>query len=178
MTDLDMERLIVEATEYIRSRYFGKYRGLVEEVGEGENVGRIKARVPEVYGDDESALSPWALPCVPFAGKDHGLVLLPEEDDGVWIEFEAGDISRPIWTGFWWADDEMPEPGAPQVRALVTTAGHKLVLDDNENQVQLLHKDGAELTMTDTDITLKIGQKKIVLSSSGLNVNNGACEVS
>jgi uncharacterized protein involved in type VI secretion and phage assembly len=177
MNDQDSERLLVEVAEYMRNRYFGKYRGIVKEVGEGDDLGRIKAQVPEVYGDGESDLSPWALPCVPFAGQDHGLVLLPEVDDGVWIEFEAGDISRPIWTGCWWADDEPPDPGGPQVRTLVTTAGHKFVLDDNENRVQLLHSGGAELTLTDNDITLKIGSTQIVLSSSGVNINNGAFEV-
>lgn len=177
MNGQDSERLLVEAAEYMRNRYFGKYRGIVKKVGEGDDLGRIKAQVPEVYGDGESDLSPWALPCVPFAGQDHGLVLLPEVDDGVWIEFEAGDISRPIWTGCWWADDELPDPGGPQVRTLVTTAGHKLVLDDNENRVQLLHSAGAELTLTDNNITLKIGSTQIVLSSNGVNINNGAFEV-
>jgi uncharacterized protein involved in type VI secretion and phage assembly len=177
MADRDTERLLVEVADYMRNRYFGKYRGIVQEVGEGENIGRIKAKVPEVYGDGETDISPWALPCVPFAGQDHGFVTLPEVGDGVWIEFEAGDISLPIWTGCWWADDEMPEPGGPQVRTLVTTAGHKIVLDDRENRVQLLHTRGAELTMTENDITLKIGSTQIVLSSRGVNINNGAFEV-
>ena len=175
MDDRDSERLLLEVAEYMRNRRFGKYRGLVTEVGEDDDLGKIKARVPEIYGEDDE--SPWALPAVPFAGSNHGLVVLPEEDDGVWIEFEAGDISRPIWTGFWWADDEIPEPAAPQVRVLVTTAGHKLVLDEEDNKIQLLHPDGAEITMTDSDITLKIGSTQIVLSSSGVNINNGAFEV-
>lgn len=177
MIDRDSERLLLEVADYVRNRYFGKYRGLVKEVGDGDNLGRIKAQVPEVYGENDDALSPWALPCVPLAGQDHGLVLLPEVDDGVWIEFEAGDISRPIWTGCWWADGELPAPGAPRVRALVTTTGHKLVLNDEDNKVQLLHADGAELTMSDNEITLKIGSTKIVLSSRGVSVNNGALEV-
>jgi len=175
MDDRDSERLLLEMAEYMRNRRFGKYRGLVTEVGEDDNLGRIKARVPEIYGDNDE--SPWALPAVPFAGRDHGLVFLPEEEDGVWIEFEAGDISRPIWTGCWWADDEMPEPAGPQARVLVTSSGHKVVLDEEENKMQLLHPDGAEITMTDSDITLKIGSTQIVLSSSGVNINNGAFEV-
>lgn len=177
MPDRDTERLLIEVAEYMRNRYFGKYRGIVQEVGEGEDLGRIKAQVPEVYGPDETNFSPWALPCVPFAGASHGLVLLPEVGDGVWIEFEAGDISRPIWTGCWWGDDELPEPGAPQARTLVTTAGHKIVLDDDEDRVQLLHARGAELTLTENDITLKIGSTQVVLSSSGVNINDGAFEV-
>ena len=182
MPDIEMEQLALEMSEYMRTRYFGKYRGIVREVGEGDDLGKIKAEVPEVYGRGEqeeggTVISPWALPCVPFAGPNHGFVLLPEEGDGVWIEFEAGDLSRPIWIGCWWGDGEIPDPGGSQTRVLVTSGGHKVVLDDGENNLQLLHSGGAELTMTDNDITLKIGQTQIVLSSRGVNINNGAFEV-
>jgi uncharacterized protein involved in type VI secretion and phage assembly len=175
----DTERLLVEAAEYIRNRYFGKYRGLVNAVEDvdspdTQNLGRIRARVPEVYGD---MISPWALPAVPFAGDGHGLVALPEVNDGVWIEFEAGDISRPVWSGCWWASGQLPAPGARAVRTLVTSGGHRVVLDDEAKKLQLLHSGGAELTMTDNDITLKIGSSQIVLSASGVSVNDGALEV-
>lgn len=170
-----LERLAVETAETVRTRFYGKYRGLVKNVDDPEHLGRIQARVPEIYQDLDS---PWALPVVPFAGKSHGLLLLPEIDSGVWIEFEGGDISRPLWTGAYWGKDELPAPGAKEVRVLVTPAGHKLVLDDEGNKVQLLHKDGAELTMTGESITLKIGSTKIVLSSAGVSVNDGALEVS
>jgi uncharacterized protein involved in type VI secretion and phage assembly len=182
MANLELEQMALEVSEYMRTRHFGKYRGIVQEIGEGENLGKIKAAVPDVYGQGEAdgggtVISPWALPCVPFAGPNHGLVVLPEVDDGVWIEFEAGDPSRPIWTGCWWGDDEIPDPGGPQTRVLVTSGGHQVVLDDQDNRLQLLHSGGAELTMTNNDITLKIGQTQIVLSSSGVNINNGAFEV-
>lgn len=174
MTNGDLERLTVEVIEFMRTRYFGKYRGLVRDVDDSEGMGRIIAQVPEVYGEEDS---PWALPSVPFAGADHGLVLLPEVGDGVWIEFEAGDPSRPIWSGCWWARGELPAPGAAQVRALVTTAGHQLALDDEGGEVKLLHAGGAEISLSDQEIKIKSGSTQIVLSSSGVSVNNGAFEV-
>ena len=85
MTDAQQERLLVDVAEYMRTRYFGKYRGIVTEVGEGDRLGQLKVRVPEVYEDNDS---PWAMPCVPYAGNNHGLLVLPEVDDGLWIEFE------------------------------------------------------------------------------------------
>ena len=181
MHDLKMKKLVVETVEFIRSRYFGKYRGLAINVDDPENLGRIIAQVPDVYG--EGVDSPWALPSVPFAGPNHGLVVLPEvrdekkPGDGVWIEFEAGDPSRPIWTGCWWAGGEMPAPGGKETRVLVTSEGHKVILDDAKKKLQLLHSGGAEITMTNDDITLKIGTTQIVLSASGVNINNGSFEV-
>jgi uncharacterized protein involved in type VI secretion and phage assembly len=168
------EQLLVNLTEQSQSRFFGKYRGTVQDVNDPENLGRITAQIPEVLGE---VTSPWAFPVVPFAGPNHGLVVLPEVGDGVWIEFEAGDISRPLWTGCWWGSGELPSPGGPQVRVLVTTGGHKLVMDDDAHKLQLLHSGGAELTLTDTDITLKIGSAQIVLSATGININNGAFQV-
>jgi uncharacterized protein involved in type VI secretion and phage assembly len=174
MADTETEKLIVELAELARSRFFGKYRGIVSDVGDPEGMGRIVASVPEVYGTEDS---PWALPVVPFAGPSHGLVLLPEVGDGVWIEFEAGDVSRPLWTGCWWGKGDLPAPGGENVRVLATSGGHQIILDDDNHKLQLLHSGGAEITMTDNDITIKIGSARIVLSSGGVSINDGALEV-
>lgn len=174
--DGEFEQLLVEVAERQRSRYFGKYRGQVKTVGEDADLGYITAIVPEIYGDTQE--SPKASPCVPFAGQGHGFVALPEVDDGVWIEFEAGDISRPIWTGFWWADDEMPEPKGVLTRTFITTAGHKLVLDDDAGEIHLLHSDGAEMTMTGSDITIEIGQASITMSDGEIALKVGSTAMS
>ena len=166
------EKLLVELLETLRGRYVGKYPGTVETV-DGK-TGKITAIVVDVYGDIPS---PPADPAVPFAGSKHGLVMLPEKGDGVWMEFLRGDPSSPIWTGFWWAKNEMPVKNATTTRALVTTKGHQIILDDKESTMKLMHADGAEISLSSKNITLKIGSTKIVLSSSGVNINNGAFEV-
>jgi len=56
-----------------------------------EGLMRIKALVPDVLGEQETT---WAAPCVP-----PGVRSVPEVGTRVWIEFEAGDPSRPIWMG-------------------------------------------------------------------------------
>lgn len=172
--DRETEDLVASLHEQVHERYFGKYRGVVRDVDDPESMGRIVAQVPEVYGEMDS---PWAMPSVPAAGPSHGFVALPRVGEGVWIEFEAGDLSRPIWSGCWWARGELPAPNGPDTRTLITAGGHQLVLDDEGGTVQLLHAGGAELTMTASDITLKIGAAKVVLSSAGVSINNGAFEV-
>ena len=55
-------------------RFYGKYRGVVSDIMDPAMQGRIKAKVPDVYGDEESG---WAMPCAPFAGSGAGLCALP-----------------------------------------------------------------------------------------------------
>lgn len=167
----EFEDLLVEIAEWKRGHFFGKYRGIVKTVGEGDELGFITAIVPEIFGEMEV---PRIVPAVPFAGAKHGLVALPEVDDGVWIEFEAGNVSKPIWSGFWWADGEMPEPKGALVRTFITTAGHKLILDDDGGEVTLLHSNGAEMTMTDSDISITIGQATIKMTDSEISLSVGS----
>jgi hypothetical protein len=86
-------------------RVFGKFRGTVVDTLDPQNQGRITAIVPEVLGEIPTG---WATPCVPFAGVNAGFFAVPAPGSGVWIEFEAGDVSRPVWTGGFWATGEAP----------------------------------------------------------------------
>ena len=74
-----------------RSRYFGPYRGIVTDNDDPTDRMRIRVRVPEVLGELEN---PWASPCVP-----PGVGAVPDVGSRVWIEFEAGDPSHPVWMG-------------------------------------------------------------------------------
>lgn len=171
---LEIEELLVDTVEKMRSRFYGKYRGLVVDADDPEKLGRITAQVPEILGEQTS---PWALPAVPFAGPGHGFVFLPEKGDGVWIEFEAGDPSRPIWTGCWWGKNELPDPGAPKVRAIVTTLGHQLVMDDDAQEILLHHASGPEMKMSGSAITLTIGQAELSMTSSDITLKVGLAEI-
>ena len=57
--------------------------------------GRIQALVPAVLGDTPST---FAMVCVPCAGVQME-PLLPDIGSSVWIEFEGGDPTSPIWSG-------------------------------------------------------------------------------
>ncbi len=170
----ETEALFVRVAEFLDSHVFGKYRGIVREVGDGDDLGFVRAEVPEIFG---SELSPWATPSVPFAGNQHGWVTIPEEDDGVWIEFEGGNLSKPIWTGFWWAQGEIPTPSGPKTRLLATTEGHKFVLDDEGSEIKIEHADGPSITLTGNGITLSVGAKKIEISDSSVSINGSNLEI-
>ena len=72
------------------ARYYGKYRGTVLDNNDPQNLGRLRARVPELLNEVDSG---WALPCLPYAGDGEGQFTVPPAGAGVWIEFESGDLS-------------------------------------------------------------------------------------
>lgn len=125
-----IEDVLSQLVDKLDSTYYGKYRGYVHDVDDPDGRGRIRAIVPRLLGDQTP--TGWALPCTPYAGPDQGLYTVPEEGSGVWIEFEEGDLHRPIWTGQWWGaplTDEVGQPdstaptGAPRPKA--TGAGER-----------------------------------------------------
>ena len=101
------DQAIMDILDRLRNRFYGKYRGTVTQVD--APTMRIKAKIPSVLAGQESG---WCVACVPYAGKQVGFAFLPEVGTGVWIEFEGGDVSYPIWTGCYWRKDEPPDDAA------------------------------------------------------------------
>ncbi|HMD96335.1 MAG TPA: phage baseplate assembly protein V [Terriglobia bacterium] len=166
------DQAILELLERVRYRFFGKYRGTVTDIDAGTL--RIKANVPAVLGQQETG---WCMPCVPYAGPNVGMAFLPEAGAGVWIEFEGGDVSYPIWTGCYWRSGEQPSDAAPAVKAIVTKAGHKILLDDDAGSITITDSNQNQVTMNASGLTLTRGSSTVQLTDSEVNVNNGALEV-
>lgn len=166
------EQAILDILERVRNRYYGKYRGTVTDIE--EDTLRIKAKVPAVLGEQATG---WCMPCVPYAGPDVGFAFLPEVGSGVWIEFESGDVSYPIWTGCYWRSGEKPSDATPKVKTIVTKAGHKILLDDDGSTITVTDSSNNKITLDSSGIHLERGGKKIEISDAEVNVNSGALEV-
>jgi hypothetical protein len=171
----DEFQLTAQIAEFLRTRRFGKYRGRVTDIADPEGLGRVRAMVPDIFGVDQT--SGWAMPAAPFAGPQHGLFLLPEIDDGVWIEFEGGDTSLPIWSGCWWARDQRPDPQGDTLRLLATRGGHQILIDEAADEIKLVHPGGAEISLGSSEISLKMGACEINISATEVNINNGMVKV-
>jgi uncharacterized protein involved in type VI secretion and phage assembly len=166
------DAMMLEILERVRNRFYGKYRGTVTDI-DGDTL-RIKAKVPAVLGQQKTG---WCMPCVPYAGSNVGFAFLPEEGTGVWIEFEGGDVSYPIWTGCYWRTDEQPEDATATVKAIVTKSGHKILLDDDRETITIADPNNNTITLESSGITLERQGKKVVISDAKVDVNDGSLEV-
>ncbi|MFZ0304756.1 MAG: phage baseplate assembly protein V [Terracidiphilus sp.] len=166
------DQTVLEILERVRNRFYGKYRGTVTDVD--ASTLRIKATVPSVLGTQPTG---WAMACVPYAGSNVGIAFLPEQGAGVWIEFEGGDVSYPIWVGCYWRSGEHPSDATPTVKAIVTTSPHKILLDDEQGTITISDSNQNTVTLDSSGITLTRGSSTIQISDSEVNVNNGALEV-
>ena len=165
------DRGLIDVLERLRNRFFGKYRGVVVDADAGTM--RVKASVPAVLGQQTSG---WARPCVPFAGPSMGFAFLPAVGTGVWIEFEGGDVSYPIWSGCYWHDGEQPADATSSVLAIVTSAGQKILLDTG-GTLTVSDQNGNSVTLDSSGLSLQGSGQSVALGGSGVSVNNGALEV-
>ena len=167
-----IDQTVIEILDRVRNRFYGKYRGTVTDID--SSTLRIKATVPSVLGTQPTG---WAMPCVPYAGNNVGIAFLPEQGSGVWIEFEGGDVSYPIWVGCYWRSGELPSDATPTVKAIVTAAPHKILLDDDQGTITISDSNQNTITLDSSGITLTRGSSTIQVSDSEVNVNDGALEV-
>ena len=173
MADL-MERTVEQLAKQVAGHYYGKYRGTVTDNADPDDLGRIMAEVPSVMG--ETAVG-WALPAFPFAGDGHGLVMVPEVGSMVWIEFEAGDLNHPIWSGGFFLPGQRPSPDSTGARVIVSKNEHQVVLDDDADEVIVKHSAGAEIKLSATEIALTIGGSTMVMSLTSITFNNGVVKI-
>lgn len=163
-----LERLVTELAEQTRLRFYGKYRGIVKANEDPKKLGRIQALVPEVLGDE---ISPWALPCAPFTGDGLGQFTVPPVGAGVWIEFEAGDPARPVWTGGWWGTSQAPKTesgkqGVPGIKVVRSGKGLMVSLDDDGQTISVSDEKGKNILKIEVQgggkITVKGASKAVV----------------
>lgn len=177
------------------AQYFGKYRAQVVDVDDPEKRGRIRVKCPKVLGEDKSN---WCQPCTPYAIDTAGDFVLPKVDEFVWVEFEEGDVQKPLWVGCLWSKEKSPvDPGtysdeAPKYRqfefedikiTFKKENGDKihelyLIVQDTGHSIQITEKQmvltlgAATMKMSDENITLNIGGSTIQMLPAVINITS------
>jgi hypothetical protein len=142
--------------------FFGKYRGTVAANLDPLNLGRTQVVVPAVAPQRPM----WAMPCVPYAGPGVGFFAIPPVGANVWVEFEGGEVERPIWSGCFWDTGQVPVKPALA-------------------EIKMLRTDGTTVMISDLPggggVTIEVGppavamRYKIVISAEGIQLTSGPC---
>jgi len=165
-------------------KFFGLYRATVVQNIDPMQLGRIMVTVTDAGGPTPST---WATPCVPLAGKQMGTFMVPQIGSGVWIQFEAGDPDRPVWTGGWWGvAAEVPAlalAGVPGDANIVfqSMLQNAVIISDLAGPtggIMLRSTTGATIIVNDTGIYIQNGKgASIVMTGPTVTINNGALVV-
>lgn len=165
-------------------KFYGKYRGMVLNNIDPMMIGRIQVQVPDVLG---LGISSWAMACVPIAGTQMGVYVVPLIGAGVWVEFEGGDPDYPIWSGcFWGSAADVPPlafagiPASPNI-VLQTTGQNTIVVSDLPGPtggIMLKSLTGASIIVNDTGIYIQNGKgASIIMAGPTVTINNGALTI-
>jgi len=164
------ETILARLIERVEGRYYGKYRGIVSDNKDPNDLGRLKANVPRLLGDSET--TGWALPAFAYGGaSEQGFFAVPDVGAGVWIEFEGGELRFPIWSGTWYTSGAIPESAKPGKKVLKTKSGHKIVLDDDGNSLTITDSNGNSIAMDRNTITVAAGKAtKVVINAPAIQL--------
>jgi type VI secretion system (T6SS) baseplate-like injector VgrG len=182
-----MDDLLVGLLEKSETRYYGKYKAFVADNDDPEFRGRLRLTIPDILGEDVT--SGWALPCAPYGGSaGQGFFFIPEKKAGVWVEFQAGLLDYPVWTGAFWAkpggSTEVPDPASqqsPPTSKMIRTMKHTIELADESGKETITIKDetnGNTVTLDKNGIVVKDKNgSTITMDSGGVTVKASAVKI-
>lgn len=168
-----------EAGGYVK----GVAIALVTQNKDDEGLCRVKVSYP---WHDKPRDSYWARLAMPMAGKDRGMVLIPEVGDEVVVGFEREDLRFPYVLGALWnGKDEPPlanDDGKNDKRILKSRKKHYLLFNDGaKGVVELAHEKGRKVTLDDDGIVVQDGngnQVKIESNSGAITIQaNGQLNI-
>jgi uncharacterized protein involved in type VI secretion and phage assembly len=149
--------------------FHGVYPGLVTDIKDPDNQGRVKVRLPWLPDTAGANCELWARLATFMAGNNRGSWFVPDVDDEVLLAFEAGDLRRPYVIGALWnGQDAPPESmdgsGQNYRKVLRSRNGVKVTLDDQDGQETLLLE-----TPGGQKVTLKDGPGEVLIEDSNGN---------
>lgn len=175
--------------------YFGLYPAFVTNLVDDGHLGRVEVRLPWLGTDGDQDVRAWATLCSPYADGKQGLQILPEVGSQVLVAFEAGNLRRPYIIGAAWnGKEELPsapdqannlrlwqsrsgsrlefdDSAQPKV-SITMKSGHKVVLDDQAQQITVTHAQGCSITLTTAAVQIH-GNFTVDITVPQVNVTAG-----
>lgn len=150
-----------------------KIRGKVIDINDPSNLDRIKIQLTGF--DEKKNTTPWAWPCLPFAGNLYGISILPQIGDEVWAEQTyEGDW---VYTGFFYSDRNLkPEGSSATVRMLRTPSGHQVKFDEN-GDIEIIHNNENHVALKKNGDTDVYANGKVIINGVEIQLNDNSGKV-
>jgi uncharacterized protein involved in type VI secretion and phage assembly len=150
----------LEAGGYVK----GVAVALVTQNKDDDGLCRVKVSYP---WHDKPRDSYWARLASPMAGKDRGLVCIPEVGDEVVVGFEREDLRFPYVLGALWNGKDLPhfrnKDGKNDQRVFKSRKKHYLLFDDgSKGVVELVHEKGRKVTFDDNGFAVQDEKGNVV----------------
>ena len=153
-------------------RFYSRYRGVVLNNQDPDNLQRIEVIVPNIH---VGGLKVWAR-----AARQQG-----------GVEFEKRNPMKAVWSFHGWATVEVPEElKSNSVAGMVSPNGNKILLDDTDGVLRISIEKAINISSTETidigipekcsisftedEIKISKGETTVVLSEDGISLKKGA----
>ncbi len=142
----------------------GVIEGIVLDNKDPEGIGRILVQYPWLPNETKSA---WARMSTAMAGNKMGLVVYPEKDDEVLLDFVNGNVNEPVILGSLYNGKDKPPfdnaDGKNNIRTFVSRSGHVIEVDDKDGSEKITIKDKSGGLIIEMDSK----KETITITSSG-----------
>ncbi|MBI5667947.1 MAG: type IV secretion protein Rhs [Chloroflexi bacterium] len=155
--------------------------GVVTQIDDPENVGRVRVSLP-TYGGVETG---WMSTVSVGAGAGKGLMAQPDVDDLVLVLFADDDPGQGVIIGSLYGVNGPPdvgiEGGIVRRYTLLTPGGQRIRLDDTHNIIRVENKDGSYVELAPqkvrvhaaTDLDIEAPGKTVTVRAQAINFERG-----
>lgn len=153
---INIKELLMERGIESLGRFYSIYRGMVMDNNDPNHMNSLQVAIPEIQG----GIIVWALPFGQHGGLKTGFkYLAPEIGDTVYIMFEYGNPSKPLWTYHGFGLEQIPEElDDPNKMGIITPNGNLIILDETSGELTIF---------TEGNITIK--SNKVIQFQNGSN---------
>lgn len=170
-------------------RFYSRYRGVVLNNQDPDNLQRIEVIVPNIH---VGGLKVWARAASQQGGVNYGLKhFTPLPGEVVWVEFEKGNPLKAVWSFHGWSTVEVPEElKSNSVAGMVSPNGNKIILNDTDGVLHISIEKVINISSTETidigipekcsisftedEIKISKGETTVVLSEDGISIQKGS----
>lgn len=170
--DIELRKMLKKVGMDFFQKFYGDYNGYVADNIDPSKQGRVKLKVPAIYGNDTHDF--WATPKGMPNGSNEGMFWIPKIGDAVLVSFENGNCRFPMWQhGYWGTKDDRgnsvlaglyDDDGKPTKRQITTAGGHTVLFDDKNKILDIVDMNGQHVTM-DQDALVLLSSKLITLGA-------------